>query len=97
MRRIILASLAALALAGCHVVRYDTGRPPGKRVVTVPLNFYLWGLVGDRVVDLDAACPEGVARWENGATPVDYFVDIATFGILSPRTVTIECVEGRTP
>ncbi len=95
MRRTILASLAALALAGCHVVRYDTGRPASQQVVTIPLNFFLWGLVGDRVVDLDAACPEGAARWQNQATVGDAFFDVITVGIWSPRTVKIECAEGR--
>ncbi len=94
MRRIALASLAALALAGCHVVRYDTGQPAGPRVVQIPLNFYLWGLVGNRVVDLDAACPGGAARWENRASGSDAIIDVITLGIWSPRTVTVECAEG---
>jgi hypothetical protein len=95
LRRFLVVSLAALALAGCHVVRYDSGRPASQRVVTVPLNFFLWGLVGDRVVDLDAACPEGAARWQNQATAGDAFLDVITVGIWSPRTVKIECAEGR--
>ena len=94
MRRLTLATLAALALAGCHVVKYDTGLPAGPRVVKIPLNFYLWGLVGNRVVDLDTACPGGAARWENRATPADAIIDVITAGIWSPRTVTIECAEG---
>lgn len=94
MRRTLLASIAALALAGCHVVKYDTGRPPGPRVVKIPLNFYLWGLVGERVVDLDVACPAGAARWENRATAGDAIIDVITVGVWSPRTVTVECVEG---
>ena len=94
MRRLALASLAALALAGCHVVKYDTGLPAGPRVVKIPLNFYLWGLVGNRVVDLDAACPGGAARWENRATAGDAIIDVVTAGIWSPRTVTVECIEG---
>ena len=95
MHRLALASLAALALAGCHVVRYDTGRPASPRVVTVPVNFFVWGLIGDAVVDLDAACPEGAARWQNQATLGDAVIDVITAGIWSPRTVTITCAEGR--
>ncbi|MGB8929827.1 MAG: hypothetical protein WCC48_01110 [Anaeromyxobacteraceae bacterium] len=95
MRRTLVVSLAVLALAGCHLVRYDTGLPASQRVVTVPLNFYLWGLVGERVVDLDAACPEGAARWQNQATFGDAVIDVVTVGLWSPRTVKIECAEGR--
>ena len=43
---------------------------------------------------LDAACPGGAARWENRATTTDAIIDVITAGIWSPRTVTIECVEG---
>lgn len=96
LRRILLTSVAALALAGCHVVRYDTGRPASPRTVTIPLDFFLWGLTGNHVVDLDAACPEGVARWRNEARGSDVLIGLVTFGIWSPRTVTIECAEGRT-
>jgi len=95
LRRIVFASLAAFALAGCHVVRYDTGRPASPRVVTIPVNFFVWGLVGDRVIDLDAACPEGAARWRNQATAGDAIFDVITLGIWSPRTVVIECAEGK--
>lgn len=94
MRRLALVTFAVIALAGCHVVKYDSGRPPGPRVVKIPLNFYLWGLVGNRVVDLDAACPGGAARWENRATTTDAIIDVITAGIWSPRTVTVECAEG---
>lgn len=95
MRRLVLASLAALALAGCHVVKYDTGRPVSPRVVTIPVNYFFWGLAGRPVVDLDAACPEGAARWQNKATFGDAFLDVITVGIWSPRTVLIECAEGK--
>jgi hypothetical protein len=95
LRRLALATIAAVALAGCHVVRYDTGRPASPRIVTIPLNFFVWGLVGDPVVDLDAACPEGAARWQNQATFGNAIVDVLTLGLWSPRTVTIECAEGK--
>ncbi len=95
MRRIALASLAALALAGCHVVRYDTGRPASPRVVTVPLDYFFWGLKGEHAVDLDAACPEGAARWETKATFTDKVLGVITLGIYVPRTAKIECAEGR--
>lgn len=97
MRRIALASLAALTLAGCHVVRYDTGRPPSPRIVTIPVNYFFWGLKGKPSIDLDAACPEGAARWQNRATATDALLDVVTLGIWSPRTVIIECAEGRAP
>jgi hypothetical protein len=96
LRRFVLASLAALALAGCHVVRYDTGRPASPRVVTIPVTYWFWGLRGNHAVDLDAACPEGAARWQSKATATDKLLDIVTLGIYVPRTIIIECAEGKT-
>jgi hypothetical protein len=95
VHRLALVCLTLLALGGCHAVRFDTGRPASPRVVTVPVNFFVWGLIGNHVVDLDAACPEGAARWQNRASPLNAFVDLVTLGIWSPRTVIIECAEGR--
>lgn len=95
MRRFVIASLASLVVAGCHVVKYDTGRPASPRVVTIPVNYFFWGLAGKPVIDLDAACPDGAARWQNKATFGDAFFDVITIGIWSPRTVLIECAEGK--
>ncbi len=95
MRRIVLATLAALALAGCHVIRYETGRPASPRVVTVPVTYWLWGLKGNHSIDLDAACPDGAARWESKATGTDKLLGVITIGIYVPRTVVIECAEGK--
>ncbi len=95
MRRFTLATLAALALAGCHVVRYETGRPASPRVVTIPVTYWLWGLKGSHAIDLDAACPEGAARWESKATASNKLLGIVTLGIYVPRTVVIECAEGK--
>lgn len=89
-----LAAAATLALAGCHTVRYRTARPASARHVEQVHHFYLWGLVGQPVVvDLDAACPEGAARWESGASPAGWLASVLTLGIWSPRTVVIECAE----
>ena len=48
---------------------------------------------GKPVIDLDAACPEGVARWTNKSDALDWLASVATLGIWSPRTVIIECAE----
>jgi hypothetical protein len=93
--RKVLASLALIALAGCHVVRYDTRRPVSPRVVTRHVSYWFWGLGGNHVIDLDAACPEGAARWRSQATFGDKTLGILTLGVWVPRTVIIECAEGR--
>ena len=90
---IVVLLCAAGLLSGCHTVRYQTGRPASPRKVEQTHHFYFWGLKGKPVVDLDAACPEGVARWSSQSTAGDWFASVLTIGIWSPRTVVIECAE----
>jgi len=88
-----LAAAAALALAACHTVRYDAGRPPSQRRWETNVHFFAWGLVGKPRVDLDAACPEGVADFRNEAGPLHWVAQVATLGLWSPRRVVVECAE----
>lgn len=94
-RPVAAAALLALSLvaAGCHVVRYDTGRAASPRHVEQTVHFFFWGLAGKTTIDLDVACPEGVARWQSRATFGDVLADLVTLGLWSPRTVIVECVE----
>jgi hypothetical protein len=93
LRSAAVALCAAAALAGCHTVRYQTGRPASARKVEQTHHFFFWGLKGKPVVDLDAACPEGVARWTNKSDALDWLASVGTLGIWSPRTVIVECAE----
>lgn len=93
MSRTIFAAVAALTLAGCHAVRYDTGRAASQRRYEKTVHFFLWGFAGKPVVDLDAACPEGVARFRNDATALQWVAEVATLGLWSPRRVVVECAE----
>jgi hypothetical protein len=88
-----LAVVAALAVAGCHAVRYDAGRPASPRRYEKTIHFGLWGFKGDGRVDLDAACPEGVARFGSEARPLHWVAQVATVGFWSPRRVVVECAE----
>jgi hypothetical protein len=94
VNRCLFAVVACLALAACHTIRYDTGRAASPRKVERTIHFTFWGLGNQpAVVDLDAACPEGAARWRSESTAGDWLLSVVTIGIYAPRTVTIECVE----
>jgi Bor protein len=86
-----LVVVAALAVAGCHAVRYDAGRPASPRRYEKTIHFWLWGFKGDGRVDLDAACPEGVARFHSEARPLHWVAQVVTVGFWSPRRVVVEC------
>jgi hypothetical protein len=89
-----LAAAVTLALAGCHAVRYDAGRPPSQRRWEKTIHFWLWGFKGDSRVDLDAACPEGVARFHSEATALGWVAQVVTVGFWSPRRVVVVCADG---
>jgi hypothetical protein len=94
VNRRALAAALCLALCACHTIRYDTGRPASPRKVERTVHFFFWGLGGQPAkVDLDAACPEGAARWKSGATFGDWLGEVLTLGIWAPRTIVIECAE----
>jgi hypothetical protein len=94
LRTRALAVAAALALAGCHAVRYDAGRAPSQRRYERTIHFWLWGFKGDGRVDLDAACPEGVASFKSEATALGWVAQVLTVGFWSPRRVVVVCAEG---
>jgi hypothetical protein len=97
LRRAALVVLATLALAGCHTVRFDGGRQPSQRRWEKTVNFWLWGFKGDGVIDLDAACPEGVASFRSRATALGWVAQVITIGFWSPRQVTVVCAEAHAP
>jgi len=80
-----------LALAACHTVRLDAGRKPTQRRYETTVHFWFWGLGGKPHIDLEAACPEGVARFGSEATFGGWLAEVATLGIWSPRRVVVEC------
>ena len=56
------------------------------------VNFYLFGLVGDEVIDVHKYCPpDGVAVVRTGANAGTGFVSIITLGIYTPRKVYVTC------
>jgi hypothetical protein len=57
----------------------------------------MWGFQGENRIDLDAACPEGVASFESHATALGWVAQVATLGFWSPRQVTVVCADGAPP
>ncbi len=91
-----MACLVALATAtGCYTVRFQSSMPPGGARYEEKGHFFLWGLVGEKEVDLRKLCPAGPSRWQNQQTFVDGLVGFVTLGIYIPRTVNVECTAAR--
>ncbi len=88
------ALLALLALSSCYTVSYQTQKPGSGTYREERGDFFLWGLVGEKTVDLKALCPDGPSRWRSQTTFVDALLGIVTLGIYIPRHVTVECASG---
>lgn len=88
--RIVLTVVALAAASGCHRVAYQSRLPAGGERHQRQLNYFLLGIIGDHEVDLDALCPEGVARYHTDATAFGLF-NVFTLGIFTPRTLVVEC------
>jgi hypothetical protein len=84
-----------LLLSGCFTVSYQTKLAPGGEYKEDRGDFFLWGLVGDKEINLKSLCPAGVSRWKSQQTFVDGLLGIVTLGIYTPRHITVECTGGK--
>ena len=92
------AAVAALMLStGCYktTVINDTV-PPGTEEHSRRLAYFFWGLAGDHEVDTREMCKGKVREVAYLADPLDVVVHLVTLGIVSPRTVEVECA-GKAP
>jgi len=71
--------------------RFDTGLPENGREVTRWANILWWGWQTPEPFDLEAMCPEGVARFGSEVTFLNWLPAFFTLGIYSPRTVIVRC------
>src|SRR5690242_1545069 len=95
LARLAAIAVAALAMSGCYTVSYQTNATPGGPRLEDHANYFFWGLVGDKTVNLAQMCPQGVARWYNQATFVDGLLSAITLGLYAPRTIVVECAGAR--
>ncbi len=95
------ARVAALALGlglssgACYHAIVETGRPAGATTIQRPwTSTFLWGLVPAEEINTATQCPQGVARVETQMTFPNALVSFVTFGIYTPRSVTVTCASG---
>ena len=88
-----LSAVLAAVVCGsaCQTVHYATQRSGGGGVVEDNADFFLFGLIGEKVVRMNEVCPAGPARWHNQETFVNGLLGVITLGIYTPRTIVIEC------
>ena len=93
-RYLVLAAVV-VATSACYRQVIQTGRTPGSTVIDKPwVPLFLWGLVAPAPIDVSSQCRTGIATVVTEASLVNGLASIVTFGIFSPRHVTITCAAG---
>ena len=84
----VLLALGMLCASGCaYKYTFRTGEPPAEdRSYTEWKHIGLWGWVSSGPVDLEAACPEGVAEFGSYVSFPNWLCAVLTAGLYSPRT-----------
>jgi hypothetical protein len=93
MRRpYLLILLLLLTTTGCYKSTFvnDTLLPTNEEDST-RTPYFLWGIVGDGEVDTRTYCKYDAYKITFVADPLDVVVSTITLGILSLRSVQIEC------
>ena len=94
MKKILMASAFALALAGCSTQQFTL---QGTKVPTVPSyegtsTFIFWGLGQTKVMDPKEVCGcRGVKAIETRYTFLDGVANWITWGIYAPHGYAIYC------
>jgi hypothetical protein len=91
-----VALLATLVgLSGCYTTVVDTGREPAHRTVRDGwVMGYASGLIMVEEPSIARRCPFGVARVVTEQSVPNLLVQVATAGLLSPRSVEVTCAAG---
>jgi len=94
--RSLVAATAALAATGCYTTTYKTATPGGGKTHEESASYFIYGLVGDKTVNLSEICPEGVSEWKDYQSIGDSILGCITAGIYTPKSITVTCAGGKT-
>ena len=94
----VVALTTVLGLAsGCLNHTFTTGSPPSGVAIYTNHPFFIAGLIGEAVIDVDALCPSGVASIRHFASGLDLILTIITLSLYAPRTPEVRCARGPAP
>ncbi len=81
---------AVFAIAGCMTTTYNTGLPAGGEVKKDSAGFYLYGLMGQKDLNLSELCPNGVSTWKQFMGVGDVLLTCIACGGLIYDSTSIE-------
>jgi hypothetical protein len=84
--------LLTLGATGCYRAVVETGRPPSGQQINIPwAHSFIAGLIPPSTVNAAAECPAGVARVVTEHTVLNMLVQLITFSLYSPMSITVDC------
>ena len=94
----LVAAAISLAASGCYKATFgDPSAVPGIEHDRWT-DFFVFGLVGDEVVDIQEFCPDGrAAEVRTGGNFPTVLVGLLTIGIYTPRKAYVTCAAGMMP
>jgi hypothetical protein len=86
---VLLIAFVAFLEVGCaYKYRFKTGNEPAvDKKVKEWRHIYGWGYGEPKALNLEEACPEGVAEFGSYVSFTNWLCAFCTLGIYSPRTV----------
>ena len=92
----LLSVVILSASAACyrHTINFGDGAPTGELLYDHWEHFWIVGLIGDKVLDVEQICPSGNATIESRQTFLNGLVEALTIGIYAPRTLRLRCEDG---
>ncbi len=88
MQRAFVFLTITTLLAGCHTMRFELEQAPPAQEVQVRNQYFFWGLVPTRVIDVLERCPSGVVALREETTFLDGLFEIPFLGIWTFRSTT---------
>ena len=94
---IVIVAVACIGATSCwkHTYTVGAGAPEGQQIYKKWHSHYLFGLIGDKNVDVTTLCPSGNATVKDQHSFVNQIIQFLTIGIYGPTTVTVLCDDGK--
>lgn len=97
-RLAMLSLLAAACLGGCYTTTIRSGKPAAPAKIDFDGHWHhgiLWGTAElSGPYDLSKVCPHGWAEITTEESFVNGFLNLITYSLYSPQSVTIRCAQG---
>jgi hypothetical protein len=90
----ITAIICLITMASCAKVTIqpqNTFSPVSNANYEESIDFYLWGLIGEKRIEISKICKNGALQMQSQQTFIDGLSSAITLGIYAPHTAKVWC------